>query len=165
MSVLRLLYRHLPMVLSIILLAGCDMRILGLDIGSKTIGAAVSDPLGLTAQGITTIRRKSLAADLAAVQTLIKEYAVEQIVVGLPLNMNGSAGPSAMMAREAGEAIAAASGLPVIYRDERYSTVAAERALLEGDVSRRKRKQVIDKMAAVYILQGYLDYLFQHKEP
>lgn len=140
------------------------MRIMGLDIGSKTIGVAISDPLGFTAQGITTIRRKSLDADLAALKLLIGQYAVEQILVGLPLNMNGSAGPSAVMARQAGEAIAAAFSLPVIYRDERYSTVAAERALLEGDVSRQKRKQVIDKMAAVYVLQGYLEQLRANRQ-
>ena len=135
------------------------MRILGLDVGTKTIGVAVSDPLGFTAQGVKTIRRSTLESDLAEIRTLVESYQVEEIVVGLPLNMNGSEGPSAAMAREMGEAVAEALPVRVIYRDERLSTMAAERILLEGDVSRKKRKQVIDKMAAAYILQGYLDYL------
>ncbi len=135
------------------------MRILGLDVGTKTIGVAVSDPLGFTAQGVKTIRRSTLESDLAEIRTLVESYQVEEIVVGLPLNMNGSEGPSAAMAREMGEAVAETLSVRVIYRDERLSTMAAERILLEGDVSRKKRKQVIDKMAAAYILQGYLDYL------
>lgn len=135
------------------------MRILGLDVGTKTIGVAVSDPLGFTAQGVKTIRRSTLESDLAEIRTLVESYQVEEIVVGLPLNMNGGEGPSAAMAREMGEAVAEALSVRVIYRDERLSTMAAERILLEGDVSRKKRKQVIDKMAAAYILQGYLDYL------
>ena len=134
-------------------------RILALDVGTKTIGVAVSDPLGLTAQGVTTVRRSDAAADLAAVQTIIDEYQVEEILIGLPLNMNGTAGPAVAMAKEFGELLAAKIALPIVYRDERLSTVAAERYLLEGDLSRQKRKKVIDKMAAVFVLQGYLDFL------
>ncbi|NLF79703.1 MAG: Holliday junction resolvase RuvX [Clostridia bacterium] len=136
------------------------MRILGLDVGTKTIGVAVSDPLGLTAQGVETIRRKSLAADLDALARLAEQYEAEEILIGLPLNMNGSEGPSVEMARSFGAAVAERLPLlPIIYRDERGSTVAATRILLEGDISRGKRKKVIDKLAAVYVLQGYLDYL------
>ena len=135
------------------------MRILGLDVGTRTIGVAVSDPLGLTAQGVTTIRRASLDEDLQALKQLIDQYEAEELMIGLPLNLNGTAGPSVEMARAFGEACGAAWDIKITYRDERYSTVAAERLLLEGDVSRKKRKQVIDKMAAAYVLQGYLDYL------
>lgn len=139
------------------------MRILGLDVGTKTIGVAISDPLGLTAQGICTIRRTELNKDLEALGDIIDTYAVEEIMIGLPLNMNGTAGPSVEMARSLGNACLERFALKTTYRDERYSTMAAERLLLEGDVSRKKRKQVIDKMAAVYVLQGYLDYLSSQK--
>ena len=135
------------------------MRIIGLDVGTKTIGVAVSDLLGLTAQGVGTIRRKDIEADLQALSAIIAEYEGEELLIGLPLNMNGTAGPSVEMAKEFGAACEGAFHLPVIYRDERLSTVAAEKYLLEADVSRKKRKQVIDKMAAVYVLQGYLDQL------
>lgn len=135
------------------------MRIIGLDVGARTVGVAISDPLGFTAQGLTTIRRSNIDNDLAALERLIAEYEVDTILVGLPLNMNGSAGPSVDMAREFGALLAERFDMPVIYRDERLSTVAAQRILLEGDVSRKKRRQVIDKMAAVFVLQGYLDQL------
>ncbi|MCL1816576.1 MAG: Holliday junction resolvase RuvX [Clostridiales bacterium] len=139
------------------------MRILALDIGSKTIGVAVSDPFGWTAQGLTTIKRHSLPQDLAAVCGFIHEYEAEEVLIGLPLNMNGSRGPAAFMAEEFGAQLtkaAQAEGLAVklTMRDERLTTVAAQRVLLEGDVSRRSRKKVVDKLAAVLILQGYLDY-------
>ena len=133
------------------------MRIMGLDIGERTIGVAVSDLLGWTAQGITTIRRKSLAYDLLELKKIIREYEVEKIVVGWPLNMNGTMGPSAERVEQLSHEIIKETGLEIIKQDERLSTVAANRALLEGDVSRAKRKAVIDKMAAVFILQGYLD--------
>lgn len=133
------------------------MRIMGLDIGERTIGVAVSDMLGWTAQGVTTIHRKSLAYDLAELKKIIKEYEVEQIVVGWPLNMNGTAGPSAERVESLSAEIVKETGLEIIKWDERLSTIAATRTLLEGDVSRAKRKEVIDKMAAVFILQGYLD--------
>ena len=133
------------------------MRIMGLDIGEKTIGVAVSDLMGWTAQGVTTIRRKSLAYDLTELKKIIVEYEVEKIVVGWPLNMNGTAGPSAERVEYLSQEIQRETGLEIIKQDERLSTVAATRTLLEGDVSRAKRKDVIDKMAAVFILQGYLD--------
>lgn len=139
------------------------MRIIGLDVGTKTIGVAVSDPLGYTAQGITTIRRKSIDMDLDALAAIIAEYEAEEIMIGLPLNMNGTAGASCDMAKEFGALVEARFSLPITYRDERMSTMAATKILLTGDVSRKKRKGVIDKMAAVYVLQGYLDYLQLHK--
>lgn len=135
------------------------MRIVGLDVGTRTIGVAVSDLMGWTAQGVTTIKRTSTENDLAELKKIIDEYEATEIMVGLPLNMNGTAGPSVDMAKEFGTACEETFGLPVTYRDERMSTMAAERYLLEADVSRKKRKQVIDKMAAVYVLQGYLDQL------
>lgn len=139
------------------------MRILGLDVGTKTIGVAVSDPLGMTAQTVKTVRRTTEEADLEQLRALIAEYEADEVLVGLPLNMNGSEGPSVAMARALGDAVAAKLDIRVTYRDERYSTMAAERILLEGDVSRKKRRQVIDKMAAAYVLQGYLDYLAQRR--
>ena len=135
------------------------MRILGLDIGSKTIGVAVSDPLGWTAQGLTTVQRKKPGDDLQQIAELARNYEATEIVVGLPLNMNGTKGPAAALAEEFGSQLQKQTGLPITYRDERLSTVAAERTLLAGDISRRGRKKVIDKLAAVIILQGYLDYL------
>ena len=134
------------------------MRILGLDVGEKTIGIAVSDPLGWTAQGIKTWRRQGIKNDIQELSNIIADYEIEKIVIGLPLNMNGTEGPSAEKARQMGQTLKEV--LPVceiIFQDERLSTVAAERVLLEGNVSRGKRKKIIDKMAAVYILQGYLD--------
>ena len=135
------------------------MRIMGLDVGTKTIGVAVSDELGLTAQGIKTIYRKSIEADMAELAQIIDEYQVEEIMIGLPLNMNGTAGPSVEMAQALGAEIASRHDVKITYRDERCSTMAATRILLDGDLSRKKRKKVIDKMAAVFVLQGYLDYL------
>jgi putative Holliday junction resolvase len=133
------------------------MRILGLDVGSKTVGVAVSDPLGITAQGVTTLRRKSAKGDVADVKRLAAEYEASRVVVGLPLNMDGSEGPRAAASRAFGDAVSEATGLPVEYQDERLSTVAAERVLLEGDVSRKKRREVIDRLAAQIILQAWLD--------
>jgi putative Holliday junction resolvase len=130
---------------------------MGLDVGTKTVGVAISDALGMTAQGITVVRRRSLKADLAQLQQLVAEYEVSRLVVGLPLNMDASEGPRAAASREFGARLADATGLPVEYWDERLSTVAAERALLEGDVSRARRKEVIDQVAASLILQGWLD--------
>jgi putative Holliday junction resolvase len=133
------------------------MRTLGLDVGTKTIGVAASDGLGLTAQAVTTVRRTSLKADLAALAELVREYEVERFVVGLPLNMDGTEGPRAEATRRFVEALTQALGLPVEFWDERLSTVAATRTLLEADLSRAKRRQVIDQMAAQFILQGWLD--------
>jgi putative holliday junction resolvase len=130
---------------------------MGLDVGTKTVGVAISDALGFTAQGLTVVRRKSLKADLAALGRIITEHEVTQVVVGLPLNMDGSEGPRAQASRAFGERLAEATGLPIEYWDERLTTVAAERALLEADVSRARRKEVIDQVAASLILQGWLD--------
>lgn len=135
------------------------MRIIGLDVGTKTIGVAVSDIMGWTAQGITTVKRSDPDSDVIEIKKLIEEFEAEQVMIGLPLNMNGSAGPSVDMVRQFGDQLEAEINIPIVYRDERMSTMAAERYLLEGDVSRKKRKKVIDKMAAVFVLQGYLDYL------
>ena len=133
------------------------MRTMGLDVGSKNIGVAISDELGITGQSVATLRRSSLRADLAALRALIGQHAVSRAVVGLPLNMDGSEGPMAQASREFGHALSKDAGIPVEYWDERLSTVAAERVLLEADVSRRKRREVVDRIAAAIILQGWLD--------
>ncbi len=133
------------------------MRLMGLDIGDRTIGVAVSDPLGWTAQGVTTIRRKSLEYDLEQLATLVRDYQVEAFVLGLPLNMNGTAGEAVDKIKSMAEELEAKFFLPIYYQDERLSTVSAHRALIEGDVSRKGRKKVVDKLAAVFILQTYLD--------
>jgi putative pre-16S rRNA nuclease len=132
-------------------------RSFGLDVGTKTVGVAVSDGLGLTAQPVTTLRRTSLRADLTELRRLAEHHSVEQVVVGLPLNMDGSEGPSAVEARRFGEAVARQLGLPVDYWDERLTTAAANRVLLEADLSRARRKAVVDRVAAALILQGWLD--------
>ncbi len=133
------------------------MRILGLDIGSKRIGVAVSDELGFTAQGIETLNCKGLEDDAAAIAELAEQYNAEEIVVGIPYNMNGSEGPQTDKIRVVVEGIKQRVKVPIREWDERLSTVAAERVLIEADMSRSKRRKVIDKVAAVIILQGYLD--------
>lgn len=133
------------------------MRALGLDLGTKTIGLAVSDELGFTAQGLQTHERRGLRKDLEALKERVAEYSIDRFVIGLPLNMDGSEGPRSEATKKFGAALADATGLPVIYWDERLTTVAAQRALLEGDVSREKRRKVIDQVAAVLILQGWMD--------
>ncbi|KAB3527621.1 Holliday junction resolvase RuvX [Alkaliphilus serpentinus] len=132
-------------------------RTLGLDVGDKTIGVAASDLLGWTAQGIETILRTSIKKDLQRLEELIKEYEIEKIVVGLPKNMNGTIGPQGEKVIEFSERLKKRFMKEIILWDERLTTVAAEKQLIQADVSRKKRKEVIDKMAAVYILQGYLD--------
>lgn len=133
------------------------MRILGLDVGEKTIGVAVSDELGFTAQGLTVIRRTSKAADREALRSIIGEYGPTGLVVGLPRNMDGSLGPKARQVQRFAGEVLEPLGLPIEFSDERLTTVSARRALLEGDVSRAKRRRVIDQLAAAFILQGYLD--------
>ena len=143
------------------------MRILGLDFGMKTIGVAVSDPLGWTAQGVEIIRRqdeKNLKASIERLKTICQEYNIEQFVLGCPKNMNNTEGERVKKTVAFKKRIKKELQLPVKMWDERLSTVAAERDLLEADVSRAKRKLVIDKMAAVFILQGYLDSLAQKNE-
>ncbi|PLR79954.1 Holliday junction resolvase RuvX [Bacillus canaveralius] len=135
------------------------MRTLGLDVGSKTVGVAVSDELGWTAQGLETIRINEEEKEFGFEQIgkIIKEYEVGEVVVGLPKNMNGTIGPRGEASRFYASELEKRFGLPVVLWDERLTTVAAERILLEADVSRKKRSKVIDKMAAGMILQGYLD--------
>lgn len=136
------------------------MRIMGLDYGSKTVGVAVSDPLGLTAQGVETIWRKSenkLRQTLARIEELVKEYQVEKIVLGLPKNMNNTIGDRAVKSLEFKETLERRTGLAVIMQDERLTTVEAERVLIEEGVRREHRKERIDELAAVFILQGYLN--------
>jgi len=133
------------------------MRAMGLDVGTKTVGVAVADELGFTAQPITVIRRSNLKADLSELIRLAQDREVDRFVIGLPLNMDGSEGPRALATRKFGDALAKASSLTIIYQDERLTTVAAERSLLEADVSRSKRREVIDQVAASLILQGWLD--------
>jgi putative holliday junction resolvase len=134
------------------------MRIMGLDLGSRTIGVAVSDELGLTAQGIKTLWRKSKQDDMKEILLLVSEFGVEKIVLGLPRNMDGSLGPQAEKALEWAKLMEETTHLPVETWDERLTTVGASRILLEADLSRKRRKGVIDKLAAVLILQGYLDH-------
>jgi putative holliday junction resolvase len=133
------------------------MRAFGLDVGSRTVGVALSDPLGITAQALTTLRRTGMRADLIALRELAAAHDVTRAVVGLPLNMDGTEGPSAARSRAFGDALAKALHLPVDYWDERLSTVAAQRALREADLSRERRREVVDQVAAALILQGWLD--------
>ena len=132
------------------------MRALGLDLGTKTIGLAVTDELFITAQGLPTHRRAGHRKDLEVLIALAKEMNVDRFIIGLPLNMDGSAGTRAEMTRKFGSSLEETSSIPVIYWDERLTTVAAHSALHEGDVSARKRKEVIDQVAAVLILQGWM---------
>jgi putative Holliday junction resolvase len=135
------------------------MRVLGLDVGEKTIGVAVSDPLGITAQGIKTIERKGKKTDIEELRKICSEYVVDTIVVGLPKNMNGTVGPQGEKVINFSEFIKENLELPIKMWDERLTTVAAHKAMLEADLSRAKRKKIVDKIAAMYILQGYLDSL------
>lgn len=133
------------------------MRLMGIDLGDATIGVSVSDPLGLTAQGITTIRRKKRAQDMAELAKIINDYGVEAFVLGLPLNLDGSRGPAVDKVQSFADILKQEFALPVYYQDERLTTVAAHKTLLENDTSRAKRHKVVDKLAAVFILQSYLD--------
>lgn len=130
---------------------------MGLDYGDKTIGVAVSDAFGWTAQGIEVIRRRKPEDDLDRLRELVREYEVSEFVVGLPKNMNNTIGPRGELCMAFARSLEEAMQLPVKLWDERLSTVSAQRTLIEADVSRKKRKQVIDKMAAAIILQNYLD--------
>ncbi|MFA8439995.1 Holliday junction resolvase RuvX [Pueribacillus sp. YX66] len=134
------------------------MRKMGLDLGTKTIGVAISDELGWTAQGIETVtRNKDIEKDLERLDYLIKEHNVSEIVLGYPKNMNGTVGERGQASEQFAELLKSRFQLPVHLWDERLTTVAAEKMLLDADVSRKKRKKVIDKLAAVIILQSYLD--------
>lgn len=136
------------------------MRIMGLDFGSKTVGVAVSDSLLLTAQGVEIIRRKEenkLRQTLARIEELIVDYEVEEIVLGLPKNMNATEGARVELTDEFREKLERRTGLPVIMWDERLTTVAADKIMMEAGVRRENRKEYVDKIAATLILQGYLD--------
>lgn len=135
------------------------MRIMGLDVGSKTVGVSMSDALGWTAQGLKTIAINEEEGQFGfeEIGSVIEEYEVNKVVVGLPKNMNGTIGPRGEASQYYADELRKRFGIQVILWDERLTTVAAERVLLEADVSRKKRKKVIDKMAASMILQGYLD--------
>ncbi len=132
-------------------------RVMGLDVGDATIGVAVSDPLAVTAQPVEVIRRAGLGADLDRLGQLARTWGVARIVVGLPRNMNGTLGPQAQKVMDFCRRLEAALGLPVETWDERLSTRAVERVLLQADVSRARRKRTVDRLAAALILQGYLD--------
>ena len=138
------------------------MRWMGLDIGLRRIGIAISDPLELLAQGHSVLERHKLGHDLDVLSRIIDAEMVEGIVVGLPKNLNGTEGAMAEKIRVFGEQLKKKTGMPLVFWDERLSTVAAERVLLEADLSRKKRKQKIDQVAAVLILQNYLDFRKQH---
>ena len=143
------------------------MRIMGLDYGSKTVGVAVSDALGLTAQGIEIVRRKSenkLRQTLARIEEIAKEYGVEKIVLGFPKHMNNDIGERAEKSLEFKEMLERRTGLPVVMWDERLTTLEAERTLIESKVRREDRKKYVDKIAAVFILQGYLDSVRMNHE-
>ena len=133
------------------------MRTMGLDIGSHTIGVAISDELGITAQGIKTIKRKSKEEDFKEINAIIGQFEINKIVVGLPKNMDGTLGKQAEIVFQWIKTCKDKTHLPMVSWDERLSTVGASKVLLEADLSRSKRKKVIDKLAAVLILQGYLD--------
>ena len=135
------------------------MRIIGLDVGSKTIGVAVSDAFGWTAQGLTTLKwnEKDITSADKDLKEIITEHEIGKAVIGLPKNMNGTIGERGEASKTYATHIEKIHQIPTVLWDERLTTVAAERVLLEADISRKKRKQVIDKMAAVMILQGYLD--------
>ena len=139
------------------------MRIMGLDVGSKTVGVAISDPLGFTAQGVEIIRIDEEAGEFGfeRLEELVKQNKVDKFVVGLPKNMNNTEGPRVEASKAYGDKINELFNIPVDYQDERLTTVQAERMLVEqADVSRGKRKKVIDKLAAQLILQNYLDRMF-----
>lgn len=143
------------------------MRILGLDFGSKTVGVAVSDSLGWTAQGLEIIRRQSpskLRQTLARIEQIIAEYQVEKIVLGFPKNMNNTEGDRCEKTKEFKEMLERRTGLEVVLWDERLTTVAADRTMMESGIRREHRKEYVDEIAAIFILQGYLDYLSMHNK-
>ncbi|MEN9796792.1 MAG: hypothetical protein RL653_488 [Pseudomonadota bacterium] len=130
---------------------------MGLDVGTRTVGVAVADELGFTAQPLETVRRKSLRVDLEALGVIARDHGVDRVVVGLPLNMDGTEGPRALASRKFAAEVERALGLPVDLWDERLTTAEAQRVLISADVSRARRKEVVDTLAASIILQGWLD--------
>jgi putative pre-16S rRNA nuclease len=137
-------------------------RLIGIDVGSKTLGLALSDATRSIASALVTLRRSRLAEDLRQLLDLARQHGVGGFVAGLPLNLDGSSGPRAQATRAFVRDLAKATPLPVLFWDERLSTVAAERALLEADLSRKRRAEVVDKVAATLILQGALDRMGRH---
>lgn len=138
------------------------MRILGLDYGTKTVGVAVSDELLFTAQGVEIVRRKAptkLRQTLARIEELVNEYNVEKIVLGYPKNMNNTEGERCERTKEFKEMLEKRTGLEVILWDERLTTVSADNAMMEMGIRRENRKEYVDEIAAIFILQGYLDFL------
>ena len=133
------------------------MKVLGLDVGEKRIGVAVSDALGWTAQGVTVLNRKDNYYEIEELRSLVESMEVTHVVVGLPRNMDGSLGPSAQRIQLFAREIEQRLSVPVILWDERWTTAEATRILIEADVSRKRRREVVDKLAAVLILQSYLD--------
>ena len=140
------------------------MRIMGLDVGSQTVGVAISDPLGFTAQGVEIIKIDEEAGEFGfeRLAELVKEYKVDKIVVGLPKNMNNSLGDRAEKSLAFKEMLERRTGLPVVMWDERLTTVAADRTMMEAGIRREHRREYVDEIAAVFILQNYLDYLSCH---
>jgi putative Holliday junction resolvase len=134
-------------------------RLLGFDLGEKTIGLALSDTMLTVATPLETLKRGKFSVDAVVLESLIHKHGVGGLVIGLPLNMDGTDGPSAQSARAFGRNFAARSALPIVFWDERLSTAAVTRTLLDADASRKRRSEVVDKMAAAYILQGALDRL------
>ncbi|NMB28035.1 MAG: Holliday junction resolvase RuvX [Tissierellia bacterium] len=132
-------------------------RIMGLDVGDRTIGVAISDPLLLTAQGLKTIKRTGDKKDMGEIEHIIRKYNITKIIVGFPKNMNNTIGPQGEKVLNFVDKLKGRFNIEVILEDERLTTIAAERTLIEGDMSRKNRKKVIDKVAATYILQTYLD--------
>jgi putative holliday junction resolvase len=136
-----------------------EARLLGLDVGTKTIGMALSDVTRSVATPFHTVRRTKFTEDVVAIETAIGEHGVGAVVIGLPLNLDGSEGPRAQSTRAFARNLAARIAVPILFWDERLSTAAVERHLIEADASRKRRAEVIDRMAAAYILQGALDRL------
>ena len=141
-----------------------NARLLGFDLGEKTIGMALSDTMLTVATPLETLKRGKFGADAPLIEAIIAKHGVGGLVIGLPLNMDGSEGPSAQSARAFGRNFAARSQLPILFWDERLSTAAVTRTLIDADASRKRRSEVIDKMAAAYILQGVLDRLRAMRE-
>ena len=140
-------------------------RLLGFDLGEKTIGLALSDTMLTVATPLETLKRGKFSGDATVIETLILKHGVGGLVIGLPLNMDGTDGPSAQSARAFGRNFAARSELPIVFWDERLSTAAVTRSLIDADASRKRRGEVVDKMAAAYILQGALDRLRMMERP
>tara|TARA_B100001121_G_C18325419_1_gene450759 strand:- start:31 stop:504 length:474 start_codon:yes stop_codon:yes gene_type:complete len=139
-------------------------RLIGIDLGTKTIGLAISDPSMTIASPLETINRKKIKIDLERIQKLVDEFEVHGIILGYPINMNYTVGPRTQSTISFAHEMEKVIAIPIILWDERLSTLAAEKVLIDADLSRKKRKQVIDKMAATYILQGALDRLRNHKK-